>query len=192
MYLFLERQKESPELAAGHLRLIEDALAVVRGFGLDPFRGLARQEVRAMEREVRWTYALPRELVKLHRGLSRSLEGLRPPLVANGNNVRTDIVGSVPYSTLERGHLDGVAVRDAPEQGEPQALHVRRDARSRAQDRRHRRGTGIDAVAAADADLAASEGDVERIRLLHPRSRRAAGYGWRSSSSLRSCARLRQ
>ena len=52
-----------------------------------------------MERDVRWMYALPGELVKLHRGLSRSVEGLRPPLYPIGTIVTTDIVGSVSYNT---------------------------------------------------------------------------------------------
>jgi hypothetical protein len=100
MYRVLEARRDTPD--AGHRRMLEDALAVMRKFGRDPFRGMTTQEVRAMERDLGWMVTLPRELVKLHRGLSRTLEKLHPPLHAIGRTVRTDIVGSVSYSTPEQ------------------------------------------------------------------------------------------
>ena len=100
MSRFLKGWESRPELDAGRRRLIEDALAVAWDLDREPFQGLKEQEVRAMEDDVHWMYALPRELVKFHRGLSRSVEDLEPSLRPIGNGVYTD--GAVAYSVPER------------------------------------------------------------------------------------------
>ena len=98
LYVFLEGWSSRPECDAGHRQLIGDALAVLRKFGRDPFRGISREEVRAMTRDAGWLYSLPRELAKLHSLLSREVGLLKPPLVALDTGVRTDIVGGLSFS----------------------------------------------------------------------------------------------
>ena len=78
------------------------------------------------------------------------------------------------------GHLDAVALRRSVDrEDEPQALDVGCDASSpSAADRRHRR-VGLEPwVVVSDADLAASERDVDRLGLPHRRSRLVAVPRW--------------
>ncbi len=127
LYRFLEGWGTAPSSDPGHRRMIEDAQAVVRKFGRDPFRGMTRQEVRMMERDIGWMVALPSELVKLHRGLSRTLEEQHPPLYPMGRNVRTDKVGSVSYSSPEQWLPRHFTVRygEAPGTESPRYYFVR-------------------------------------------------------------------
>ncbi len=98
LYEFLEGWSSRPECDAGHRSSIGDALAVLRKFGRDPFRGLSREEVRAMTRDSGWLFTLPRELAKLHAFMTREVGALQPPLVALDTGVRTDIVGGLSFS----------------------------------------------------------------------------------------------
>lgn len=81
LYVFLQEWSTRPATDAGHRRMIMDALAVLEKFGREPFRGVERQEVSAMERDVRWSIALPVALVKLHRRLEGRLGNSARPFM---------------------------------------------------------------------------------------------------------------
>ena len=102
LYAFLKGWSERDGVDAGHQRMLGDAMAVLEDHGRDSFRGLGKEEVRAMARDVRWMYDLPVELMKLHRNLERTLGQLRPPLHAIGTDVYTDIIPSVSYNNPQR------------------------------------------------------------------------------------------
>ena len=57
-----------------------------------------------MQRDVRWMYALPQELVKLDRGPADSRR-TSPALYPIGNNIATGIVGGVYTTALSGGSL---------------------------------------------------------------------------------------
>ena len=90
----------------------------------------------------------------------------------------------------ERVRAIGARVMNADEDDESEDELTRR----RAQDRRHRR-VGLEPwVVVTDADLAASERDVDRLGLLQSRSTVVAGLPSASDHARapKGCARLRQ
>ena len=101
LYRYLEDWAVRPGLDAGHRRVLSDALAVIRQYGRDPFRGLTRQEVRVMARDVGWMSSLPRELAKLHAELNGKVHELRPPLRPLDTGVATDMVGARSFNQPE-------------------------------------------------------------------------------------------